>query len=144
MKNEGKRLKNATSIRRVPVHSHLLELGLLDYISDRRRRKQTQLFTKPARENKRGSGRDTVGDSVGKWWARLLKSVNVKGNKNLHSFRHTVVTRLTAAGVPQDIREILVGHAAGNVHGQIYTHREQIPLSLLRQHLEKLDFKRLL
>jgi integrase len=140
----GKRLKNTVSIRRVPVHSHLLEVGLMEYVADLRKRKQSLLFAKPEQQRKRGKGRDTVGDQVGKWWGRLLKSAGVTGNKNLHSLRHTVITRLTAAGVPQDMREILVGHAAGNVHGQIYTHRDQIPLSLLRQHLEKLNYTGLL
>ena len=37
------------------------------------------------------------------------------------------------------VREMLAGHAAAGVHGQRYVHRETIPLSLLREGLEKLN-----
>jgi integrase len=81
---------------------------------------------------------------VSKWWANHLKHCKVEGRKNMHSFRHTVVTRLTAAGVPQDMREMLVGHASNTVHGQVYVHRDKMPLGMLKEHLEKLDFRPLL
>ena len=42
----------------------------------------------------------------------------------LHSTRHTGISQLTGVGVPQDIREILAGHAAAGVHGQVYVHRD--------------------
>ena len=51
-----------------------------------------------------------------------------------------MITRLMAAGVPQDMREMLVGHASESVHGQVYTHRDAIPLALLKEHLEKLRY----
>jgi hypothetical protein len=51
-----------------------------------------------------------------------------------------VVTRLISLGVPEDIRKVLVGHADEDVHGSTYVHREQIPLKLLYEHLNKLDF----
>lgn len=85
-------------------------------------------------------GRPTMGDAVGEWFTRLRELTHVTGRKPLHSFRHTVVTRLLSAGVPQDIREILVGHASTSVHGSVYTHREEVPLNLLQRHLEKLQF----
>ena len=141
--DRGRRLKNVASIRRVPIHSHLPELGLTSYITDRQNSNESMLFPRPPKQ-RRCKGRDTVGDMVGKWWARLLKDAGIKGHKTLHSLRHTVVTRLTAAGVPQDIREILVGHASVSVHGRVYMHREGIPLALLSEHLEKLDFRKLL
>ncbi|MBS0167550.1 MAG: site-specific integrase [Nitrospira sp.] len=127
---QGKRVKNAHSKRRVPIHSRLIDLGFLEFVATRPNR----LF----RTKEKTKGRDTVGDAVGKWFNRLKAEVGVHGRKPLHSFRHTMVTRLTSAGVPQDMREILVGHASAGVHGAIYTHREEITLTLLREHLEKL------
>lgn len=133
----GKTLKNAHSKRRVPVHSHLVGLGFLDYLERRRKEGSTLLFP-PSPKVK---GRPTPGDAVGKWFHRLRLEKGITGRKPLHSFRHTVVTRLAAAGVPQDIREILVGHASDTVHGQTYLHREAMPLKLLKDHLERLDFR---
>jgi hypothetical protein len=34
--------------------------------------------------------------------------------------------------------ESLAGHAANDAHGKVYVHREKLPLSLLRDGLEKL------
>ena len=97
----GKSLKNAFSKRRVPVHSHLIELGLLQY-RDRRKSEHSVLLFPPSPKVK---GRPTPGDAVGKWFHRVRLIHGVTGRKPLHSFRHTMVTRLAAAGVPQDIRE---------------------------------------
>ncbi len=134
---QGKTVKNRTSVRRVPVHSHLIELGLLDYLAVIRKKGAAQLFPLPKKEK----GRATVGDAVGKWFGRQLRAAGVTGKKTLHSFRHTVITRLTGVGVPQDMREVLVGHASDTVHGSTYVHRDAIPLPLLQTHMEKLDFK---
>ncbi len=138
--DEGRTVKNKHSKRRVPVHSALIALGFLDYL--KQRKGEGQLLFPPSKKVKRKGkgGRPTPGDAVGKWFTRLRKLTGVTGRKLLHSFRHTVVTRLTSAGVPQDMREILVGHASSTVHGQVYTHREQIPLKLLQEHLEKLQY----
>lgn len=137
---QGKRLKNKGSKRRVPVHSRLLELGLLNIVEQATKERRKYVFPKPEARKKRGIGRETAGDAVSKWFARVRDEAMISGRKTLHSFRHTVVTRLTAAGVPQDMREMLVGHASESVHGQVYTHREAIPLALLREHLEKLKY----
>ena len=138
----GRRLKNAASKRRVPIHSHLIELGLLEYVADLRHRRQVDFFPLVATpKNREGRGRATVGDAVAKWFSRQLKLASVTGHKTVHSFRHTVITRLTGLGVPQDMREVLVGHASDSVHMKTYTHRDALPISLLQSHLEKLNFR---
>lgn len=134
---QGKRLKNKASKRRVPVHAHLVELGLLDYLKIAKNKNEKYLF--PKQESK-SRGRETCGDSVSKWFLRLRDQAGVSGRKTLHSFRHTVVTRLAGLGVPEDIRKVLVGHADDNVHGATYLHREQIPLTLLQTNLNLLCF----
>lgn len=130
---DGKKIKTTHSKRRVPVHSRLLEFGFLEYASTR-----TEALFPKGQTSKSSKGRRTAGDSIGKWFLRLRREVGIQGRKPLHSFRHTAITRLVSAGVPQDMREILVGHASQNVHGQTYTHREEISLALLKGHLEKL------
>lgn len=134
-------MKNLVSERRVPVHSHLIELGLIAFLGTAKGQASRLLLVRPKRKSGHGTGRATVGDAVSKWWALLLKHCKMEGRKNLHSFRHTVVTRLTAAGVSQDMREMLVGHASNTVHGQVYVHRDKMLLTMLKEHLEKLDFR---
>jgi integrase len=134
---DGKRLKNVFSKRRLPIHSQLIKSGFFDYLQRRKTEGAVLLFPPSAKVK----GRPTPGDAVGKWFHRLRLERGVIGRKPLHSFRHTVITRLTGAGVPQDIREILVGHASDTVHGQTYTHRDAIPIALLQMNLEKLSFQ---
>ena len=134
----GRRLKNKASKRRVPIHSHLVELGLLHYVKHRRAAGELLLFSKQRNE---GEGRETVGDSVGKWIARLLAKEKIEGKKSLHSFRPTVTTKLYEAGVDGETRRELLGHSGKDVHEQVYL---RPPLQSLRVHLEKLDFRPLL
>ncbi len=132
---EGQSLKNESSKRRVPIHSMLIRLGLLEYVADIRKRKQTRLF--PQLEK----GSNGYGDAVGKYFGRLIRSLGITDpSLVLHSTRHTVVTRLHAAGVAQNLVEIIVGHASNTVHGGTYVHRDNIPLKLLAEALEKLEY----
>ncbi len=58
----------------------------------------------------------------------------------LHSLRHGGIYKLHAAGAPHNVVEVLAGHAASGVHGKVYEHRELLPMSLLREGLEKLRY----
>jgi integrase len=79
---------------------------------------------------------------VGKFFARLLTKVGLTDPALvLHSLRHGGITKLHAAGVANNLAEVLVGHSADNVHGQVYVHRENLPLSLLRDGLERLKYE---
>jgi integrase len=131
----GQGLKNEASVRMVPVHSRLIELGLLQYVNQTRATGALRLFP---RLKHGGNG---FGDSVGKSFARHLKQVGiVDQGKVLHSLRHTVITRLHGRGVSQNIAEALVGHAANTVHGIVYLHRDALPMALLKKGIEKLEF----
>ena len=132
----GQGLKNEASERKVPVHSRLIELGFLQYVEQMGAAGAVRLFPKLKH------GANGYGDAVGKTFARHLKQLGiVDSSKVLHSLRHTAITRLHSRGVPQNIAEALVGHAANSVHGSVYLHRNALPMSLLKQGIEKLDFK---
>jgi integrase len=124
----GRRLKTKPSKRRVPIHSHLVEAGLLRYVEEQRQKGETRLFGTPVR------------NSIGPWFARLLVSLKIKatGNKSLHSLRSTVENKLYAAGVDGETRRALIGHEGKDVHERVYL---RPPLKTLKEHLEKLDFR---
>lgn len=132
----GRRLKTKASKRRVPVHSHLVDLGLLRYVEKRRSQGHTLLFTKKSSETRKG--RTTVGDGVSKWLHRLLKRLKVPGSKCVHGLRPTVVTKLHEVGVDGETRRRLVGHAGRDEHEGVYLRPK---VKTLREHLEKLDFR---
>jgi len=110
----GKSIKNLSSCRQVPIHSRLLELGLLDYIESC----NDKLFQK---------NRSAIGD----WFSRkLLNELSLSDvNRSFHSLRHTVITDLTNKQVfPYFVKE-LVGHKHNSVTYDVYA--GQPPMKVL-------------
>jgi integrase len=131
----GQSLKNEGSRRRVPIHSSLIKLGFLDYVQQMKQAGHVRLFPKLTKGN---SG---YADPVGKWFGRLVTKLGILDEAVvLHSLRHGGISKLTGAGCPHNVCEMLAGHAAAGVHGQVYVHREGVPLSLLREGLERLRY----
>jgi len=132
-------LKNKASKRHVPVHSHLVALGLLRFAKEQKASGVALLFPKgKAVRGKGGEGRTSVDDAVGKWFARLLADLKVSGKKSFHSFRSTVITALHAANVDAETRRQITGHGAKDVHEAVHL---QPALRTLQAVIEKLDFR---
>ena len=99
------RLKNGTgSLRSVPIHSKLNELGFLDYVHSQ----SDQLFPGLTAHS---SGR--FSDALGKRFSYRLKLAGLKRpGLSFHSFRHTFIARMKVTA-PRDteVRERIVGHS---------------------------------
>jgi integrase len=119
------RLKHPASIRSVPMHKTLIDLGFLAFV----RSCMDRLF--PALKP-HASGR--LSDSFGKHFARFLRSVGIDGDKvNFHSFRHNFSAASDACGAEFSARERIMGHAlAGQAarYGDRYA-KEQDDMRLL-------------
>lgn len=60
----------------------------------------------------------------------------------LESSTNGVKGLLTAlASAPRNVMEVLAGHVASGVHRKVYEHRELLPMSLLRDGLERLRYE---
>ncbi len=83
--DEGdKRIKTVSGRRRVPVHSSLLDLGLLDYRDRMRSTEQGRLFPDLKKDS-----RGYYSDGFQKWFARLVEKQDAAAAKtSFHSFRH--------------------------------------------------------
>jgi integrase len=115
---EVRGLKNRTSRRRVPVHPELLRQG----------------FSREVLPFKPQSGHY--------WSRRLMKwlreDVGITDPRLvMHSARHTVADRLRAAGVPEDVRDALLGHAGGGTGRRYGTAH---PLSTLQAAVAKIEY----
>jgi integrase len=131
----GQTLKNEGSRRRVPVHSSLIKLGFLEFVQKIRVADHARLFPD---FKKGGNG---YSDSTGKWFGRLVTKIGLHDPALvLHSLRGGGITKMHGAGVPHNVVEYIVGHSAGTVHDRVYTKRDLLPLSLLRDGLEKLRY----
>lgn len=123
----GKSLKTASSRRRVPLHDDLLALGLLDYRNSIPA--EGRLFPKLKPH------KDGLGHAVGKTWDKYLQDeVKLQTTaKPAHGFRHAFKTLCREVGIPKEVQDWLLGHAATNV-GDTYG---SAPISRMAEELKK-------
>jgi integrase len=130
------RLKNAASHRLVPVHSKLIELGLLKYHAALPRDADRLFPNLPKRVSKGGKFGPAIGESLE--WKRLRQET-VRPGLNFHSFRHTVTTTLDGVGVSETDAARVVGHAVEGVTFGTYSWRGP-GLVRLRDIVEKITY----
>ena len=106
-REDGKSLKNSSSIRQVPVHPRLVELGLLQFVDSR----PTGFLWPEEMRTTDNPQRGDV-DKLSKLFGRVLRSAGVTDPKKTgaHSFRHTVSARLKDESVPDYQISDLIGH----------------------------------
>lgn len=129
----NKSLKTPAAKRRVPVHSDLIRLGFLDWVAAKPTGQRLFLsFTYNAKE---GYGRN-----LGRWFNTVfLPGLGMKESGLVfHSLRHTMVTRLAQAGVPEPLFQEIVGHERQGVAQQVYF-KEGHTLAQKREAIEKFE-----
>lgn len=139
--------------RLVPIHSHLIELGIMEYAASITKKGHSLLFPDVVPVPRKGSKRATTEDlalSVEKFGERFddtwRKSMTIalKGNRRklcIHSLRHYVNhTLLHCRDVHDVTRTDLVGHIDSNGNESINTstYRDETPLHVKRDAIEKL------
>ncbi|MCR3968900.1 site-specific integrase [Aeromonas veronii] len=113
-------LKTEASQRLVPIHSKLLGAGFLDFVASR---KGGRLFKElPYRNN-------CYSHLFGQWFSR-----NRPVNKDFHSLRHTVASKLKAAGIPLQYAAAILGHTNKAISYDRYG--GDVPLDKLKEALE--------
>ena len=124
------RVKTPSSIRKIPVHSELINLGLLDIVN-KRPRKSFLFDLKRINTN--------LGHLPSKWFSGYKASLGLpKGTKVFHSFRHTLRDKLTFNGIPSEHTRELLGHEQiGETFGR---YGSSIPVKVLTESLERLQF----
>jgi len=134
---EMKRLKTNAAIRKVPVHSALLERGFLEYVERVKKMpgQDLRLLYKLIHNEKEGWGR-----KLGDWFNnQFLKKMEMKRPRlSFHSMRHTVITSLRRAKVDNHIVRDLVGHEPDGVTEATYHHGYELPV--LHESIEKLAY----
>lgn len=125
----GNRVKTEGSIRQVPLHSDLLELGFLEYIQSL----PTAGRAFPKLKEHKANG---YGYAVGDAWGEYLRDV-VKldtAASPFHGFRHTFKTLCREVGIETAVSDWITGHASPNV-GATYGVN---PLNRMAKEIEKL------
>jgi len=105
--------------RTVPIHPHLVEMGLLDYVEAVKARlgKQGPLFFRPPAKPSRNPGYRgpavKARERLAKWVREL--GVSDRGIQPNHAWRHTFKRRAARAGIEPRIRDGICGHAPRTV-----------------------------
>ncbi|WP_311925023.1 site-specific integrase [Microvirga sp. 3-52] len=132
--NKYRRLKNAQSKRKLPIHPELLRLGLRDYVEAIRQLGYDLLFPDllPA------SGNAPLGDQLHDGWApalaRALPTASGEG-KTFHSIRHFGNDALIDAKVMLEWRQDIMGHSGVSETDERYRDETRLArkLSALRK-----------
>jgi integrase len=132
---DDKQLKTRASKRKVPIHNELIRFGLLEHVDALRKQGKQKLFHELPNSVEHGRGRN-----LGRWFnEKLLPALNLKTKELVfHSLRHTVVTQLVNAHVPDPLVKALVGHSQQGVTYQNYFGGHT--LQVLNEAIQKLDY----
>ena len=141
----GKRLKNASSHRNVPIHPKLIEFGFMELVEKRRQETENDQFA-PLFDGLHIIKNKLPGAYASKWY--LGDGHNNMGYLNLcslrglgltfHGLRHTFVGQFRAQRLDMDICKALVGHTDSSTTGQ---YGNSYPLEALYHELCAIDYK---
>lgn len=137
---EGSRLKTVASRRTLPLHPKLIDLGLLDYVEQRRAAGLKHLWDGLSWEAKSGYGRYPSSD-----FRKLAKEVGVyvERRKVLHSLRSTLSQALESAGMATEHIDRLLGHEVKSTRAINYSRRKDgtaVPIALKHRQLSSVKF----
>ena len=105
--SENTKVKTESSIRKIPLHPQLVELGFIDYVGNLRKKKKTRVFWE-LRED-----RDGFASKVSRHYnEKFLPAIGVweKHKKVLYCTRHTFINKLYSEKVDENVIKTLVGH----------------------------------
>ena len=127
--NSGTTVKNRSSIRKIPIHRMLVDLGFLEYV----RKQGDEFIFNDLSANKFGRR----SQSFSHWFARHLDEVGLTDpSLTYHSFRHGFITAATGVMDP-DVRRRLAGHALKDEHGGYI----EFKLGMLNREMAKLCYQ---
>ena len=132
----GKTVKNRNAVRIVPVHSALVDLGLLTYHQAVSAKGRIKLFPELKKTNKVGK----FGKQPGKQFKAVVDEVlSDAGKKSFHSLRHTFADFFKQRGLQSDVFRQLYGHDLPALAAKQYGSKFP-PELMYREIIEKLEY----
>ncbi len=133
-RGEDKSVKNKGSIRVIPIHPKLIDMGFLHYVEFQRQEKERKLFSNLYRQ-KRG----LYGRAVQGWFARHLDALGIKSkSKVFHSFRHTFETKAVEKRIPAEYQNAICGWTNHGIGQRIYAHKKDMRVML--EEISKINY----
>ncbi|MFD1304107.1 site-specific integrase [Methylobacterium marchantiae] len=128
-----RKLKNTTAVRRVPIHTELINLGFLSHIDTLRQNRTARVF--PAFQA--GGSDDRLAHAFAKWFPRYRRDVGIKKEGLVfHSFRHTATTLMHQADVSSAVIDHITGHTTP---GETARYTKRSTLEQMKAAIETID-----
>nr|WP_255771774.1 site-specific integrase [Microbulbifer guangxiensis] len=142
-----KKTKTLTSVRQIPIHQELLDLGFLEFVDSVRhkRRGGKQLFVDLTYTAQHGFARKYQRWSLGEgsrpgFFQQAGMKRDTLDRKDNHAFRHTLTSALQEVGIPTELRSAITGHKmASGSENTTYSHSQM--LQLKQEALHKISFR---
>ena len=129
--HEDQKLKSPQSKRLVPIHKDLLDLGFLEFVTNKR----TERLFEDAPLASDGSYSSTFS----KWFSRYLSNIGIKTDKtSFHSLRHNMKDFFREVGESDELAENFMGRSTGTT-GEVYG--SGFSVQRYREALHKISFK---
>ena len=129
-----KKLKTSATVRKVPIHSKLIDLGFLDYIKrHKKKNKDNFIFSRAlTKEN-------TYNRHFMRPLFAYLEKIGIKKDrwKSFHSFRTNINKALRDCGVDETFRNDIVGWEGKTTPDRHYSTNS---LTEIQEQLEKLTY----
>lgn len=129
---DGQQLKTENAARTLPVHSELIRLGFLEFVSNRKR--LGKLWSSLPLRTGKPSG------YFSQWFneTRKAEPVGLDQLPDFHCFRHTVRSIMSEQGIAEPVQDRITGHAIkGSTGTKVYTHHS---LDALRKAVESIQY----
>ncbi|MEP5759582.1 MAG: site-specific integrase [Litoreibacter sp.] len=131
--SELRRIKNLSSRRMIPIHSHLIDLGFIDHVRKAKNTNQNSLFPELYEV-----GNNAYGRKVGRRMRQIIdQELGIDGaDLSFHNLRHYVQNQLDNSGVEDKLVRDIIGHEGQDIHEKVY--QKSAPLPALAEAIDHL------
>lgn len=131
-------LKNAQSIRKLPIHPELIRLGFLEYVAAMRKLGHGLLFPEMHSPNQSSFAKTFYTSVFRRWrswafpngteWSHVARGATK--DKDVHSFRG-VASSLMKGKIPDSVRFDILGHEGENTTQRVYDEEAELDEKLM-------------
>ncbi|OZB68971.1 site-specific integrase, partial [Thiomonas sp. 13-64-67] len=134
---ELEKAKNFNSIRKIPIHKKLIELGFIKYFE--KVRNGEQLFPELK------SGKNGFSKNCSRRFGLYLDKILIRNEQKVfHSFRSTFINRMTLLNIHPSIIMAIVGHFEQSKldfsSAHFKTYQQEKPIKILKENIDRLEF----
>lgn len=128
-------LKNPNAIRKIPVHTELIERGFIEHLKSKKQAGDIRLFPELNKTDKSPK----YGKQVGKFFTKLLRDNGIVGKKSFHSLRHSFSGYFKNLNMHTDMFRQVFGHEIEHLAARQYGDRFS-PKQIYDELISKINF----